>query len=374
MAAEPTTEEKRQMISTIASEFKVPEATAEAYLIASGWHVSGAQRIASMNRLEHLMVNLRFMGRNPIPHGGLLSILLRRGKIEPEHFVGLMLDGYEYLEEVSPHFPHSDFIKAITHPHKLPKDESAWYRIRDSILLGFDQATVNHLFSLTGGRVSEFGEDGTVNEHDDLKDALQRLLKPAIDNIYMESVTLEISAEFLNGFQCDNLMENFRLEEPRKKSAHIEETAQPTEEVFKVYLKGNLIIEPHRGIAVTDLQVGDTIICDIIDPQPVALQVGKMLGIYRRGVWFPAKGKIVELGDSLAGTRKITIRAGHGIYIIARSINSVRIRVSESELDSILRRIEYQRDQAVRSAASVLPVVLVILSLALALTILLQRG
>jgi hypothetical protein len=68
------------------------------------------------------------------------------------------------------------------------------------------------------------------------------------------------------------------------------------------------------------------------------------------------------------------MRAGHGIYIVTRALNSVRVKVSENELDSIMRRIEHQRDEAIRSAASVLPVVLVILGVALALTILLHRG
>lgn len=374
MALEPATEEKQQMLASMASEYGISEATAEACLIAAGWDPVGAQRIASMNRVEYLLVNFRFTGKNPIPHGGLLSILLRRGGSEPVHFVGLVMDGYEYVEQVSPHFPASDFLKAITHPNKLPKDETPWFRLRDAILLNIDPAIISHLFTLTGGKTSELTTDGNVTEHNDLKDALTKLLKPAIDNIYMESITLEISADFQNGFQYDNLMESFGQRGPEEKIKHAEKPPASKDEVFKVYLKGSVIIEPQRGVPVEDLQVGDTIICDIIDSQPVALQVGKMLGIYRRGVWFPAKGKIVELEDSLAGTKRITIRAGHGIYIITRALNSVRIRVSENELESILRRIEHQRDQTVRSAASMLPVVLVILSLALALTILLHRG
>ena len=127
-------------------------------------------------------------------------------------------------------------------------------------------------------------------------------------------------------------------------------------------------------MAISNLGIGDSVVCDIIDTQPIAIQVGKMLGIYRRGVWFPAKGRIVGIEDSQSGMKRISVRAGHGIYIIARALNSVRIKVSENELDSIMRRIEYQHDEAIRSAASVLPVVLLILGMALALTILLHRG
>ncbi len=362
------------MTRTLEQEFGLTSATAEACLIAAGWDLAAAKRVAGMNKVGHLLVNVRFTGKNPIPHGGLISLLLSRDKPEPVFFVGLVLDGYEYVDEVSPHFPASDFIKAIIHPNKVPRDENSWIRLRDSILLNIDSDIINHLFSLTPGKTTELTKSGKMTERDTLKEALSNLLKPAIDNIYMESVKLEISAEFINGFQYDNLMESASVVDTGEEDEDEHKHALSKEEEFKVYLKGAVIIEPQRGVPVEDLEIGDTIICDVIDPQPVALQVGKMLGIYRQGVWFPAKGKIVDLADSLSGTKKITIRAGHGIYIISRALNSVRIRVSENELESIMRRIERQREEAVRSAASMLPVVLVILSLALALTILLHRG
>ena len=375
MGPEPTTEEKQDKITNLAVEFNIPESTAEACLIAASWDEDGARRVARLNRVEYLLVNIRFLGKNPIPHGGLLSLLFYRDSPRPIHFIGLVLDGYDYFEQVSPYHPPHDFIKAIANPNKLPKDEMPWFRVRDSVLLSLEPALIQSLFTFSGEKTTELRKDGRVVEHDPLKDTLMKTIKPAIDNIYMESIHFELSTSFLNGFQYDNLIGQFN-----KEAQKAEETAEPgkpprpIEEVFKVYLKGQFVIDPNRGIAVKDLGTGDTVICDIIDPQPIAIQVGKMLGIYRRGVWFPAKGRIVGIEDSQSGTKRISIRVGHGIYIVARAINSVRIKVSENELDSIMRRIEFQHDEAIRSAASVLPVVLLILGMALALTILLHRG
>ena len=106
----------------------------------------------------------------------------------------------------------------------------------------------------------------------------------------------------------------------------------------------------------------------------MAVEVAKMLGIYKRGVWFPVNARIVEIEEDEVGTTRITMRAGQGIYIIARALSSVRIKVSENELESIMRRVDAKRDEKVRSAVSMLPVILIILGIALALAILLQRG
>ncbi len=86
------------------------------------------------------------------------------------------------------------------------------------------------------------------------------------------------------------------------------------------------------------------------------------------------KGKIQSIEEGLSGTKKITLLAGRGIYILTTALSSVRVKVSENEMDSILRRIEIQREESVRSLVGMLPLAFIILGVALALTILLQRG
>jgi hypothetical protein len=372
---ELASEDKQHLVELIASQFGIPETTAEACLIAGGWDPGAAARIAGLNRVDYLLLNLRFTGKNPLPHGGLVSILLKRGSDKPVYIVGLTLDGYEYIEDVSPHLPAADFIKAITQPAKLQRDNSLWLTLRQSLTFNMNADAVDALFQIGREKVSEVDEYGKISEHDSLKQAVIELVKHAIDDLFMESVKLDVAIDALNGFQYDNLKELFQ-DEPPDTEEETEEGKKPSKpfETFKVYMKGQFIIDPHAGVPVEELNVGDTIICDIIDDSPVACEVGKMLGVYRRGVWFPAKAKIVSIEDTLSGSQKITMRAGHGIYIIAVALNAVRIKVSESELDSIQRRIDYQRDETVRSTLSLLPLALVILGIALALTILLQRG
>jgi hypothetical protein len=364
LADETITEEQQQMVDLIASEFGMSESTARACLIAAGWDAAAAAKVAGLNRVDHLLINLRFMGKNPLPHGGLIAILLRRGSAKPERLIGLTLDGYEYIEDVSPYLPATDFIKSIVQPYKQQRENSPWYTLQQSILLNFSSESIGQLFKLMGdSRVSEFDSDGKLKEQNPLKDAVVRLIHSPIDDHFMESVKLETSIQPLNGFQYDNIKDLFTEESPPSGDA-----------AGTKKLKGQLVIDPHHGIRVEELKEGDTIICDIIDTSPLSVEVGKMLGIYRRGVWFPARGKIISIEDTLSGTKKITMRTGHGIYVVTTALGSVRIKVGENELDSILRRIEYQRDETVRSAMSLLPLALVILGVALALTILLQRG
>lgn len=377
MPFEETTEENAELVESLVSGFGIPKDTAEACLIATGWDIEAAKKVADLNRVQHLLINIRFLGKNPLPHGGLISILLSRGSREPEHIIGLTIDGYEYIDEISPHFPPADFIKAILYPPRRNRGDSTWLSMKQSIVLNLTLEAVEGLFHTGGGEtLVEVGDDGTLKEHDPLKDAVRELLKHLIDELFMESVKIEIAAEFLNGFQHDNLKLLLRDEtgetdeEPEEKESqsHLPDVG------FKVQLRGRLIIDPHQGVLVEDLQVRDTIICDIIDISSIATEVGKMLGAYKRGVWFPIKGKIISIKDGLSGTKRINLIAGRGIYIVTSALSSVRVKVSEKEIDSILRRIEHQREESVRSLLGILPLALIILGIALALTILLQRG
>ncbi len=377
MPIELTTEEKAALVESLTSDFGIPEEAAEACLVAAGWELEAAKKVANLSRVQHLLVSIRFLGRNPLPHGGLISILLARGATEPEHIIGLTIDGYEYIEEISPHFPASDFIKAILYPPKRNRGDSTWLSVKQSIILSLTPEAVEELFSNGGGEtIAEVSDEGTLLEHNPLKDAISELIKHHLDELFMESIKIEIAAEFLNGFQHDNLklllsdetVEKDEDPEEKKPKPHLPDVA------FKVQLRGRLIIDPHQGVPVEDLQVGDTIICDIIDISSIATEVGKMLGAYKRGIWFPINGRIISLKEGLSGTKRIILVAGRGIYIVTSALNSVRIKVSEKEIDSILRRIEHQQEESVRSVLGMLPLALIILGIALALTILLQRG
>ena len=352
MSSELTTEEKRRMVESLASEHGIPEDKAEACLVATDWDVEGAGRIATLNTVDHLLINLRFFGKNPLTHSGLISILLKREVEQPEHIIGLTRDGHEFIDEVSPFYPAPDFMKAILSPPRQVRGNSTWLSLQQSIIYVFNGDSIEEFFSIGDEKVAEFDADGRLQEHTPLKDAVVQLIKPVIDDLFMESTRLEVSTEFLNGFQYNNLKQV-----PQEKAAEPEQE-QPTKqaETFKIYLTGRLIIDPHRGVPVEDLEENDTIV------------------IYNKGVWFPAKGKIVSIEDGLMGAKKIIIRSGPGIYIITSALHSVRVKVSEDEMDSILRRIEHNRDESVRSALGILPIALIILGVALALTILLQRG
>lgn len=377
MPEELTQEEKDKLVQSLASEFGITEDTANACFIAASWDEEAARRVASLNRVQHLLINLRFTGKNPLLHGGIVSILLAHGEPEPEHLLGITIDGTEYIEDISPHFPPIDFIKAILYPPRRSRGHSTWLSLKQSLILNMDSESVEALFSIGGEKTSEVDENGTIQEYDPLKDAVSNLVKPVIDDLFLESIKLEISAEFLNGFQHDNL--KLLLKEKDPEDEGLEETGTEKRqsrkpETFKVRLRGRLIIDPHKGVPVEDLEVGDTIICDIIDISSVAIEVAKMLGAYKRGIWFPIKGKIQSIDEGLSGTRRITLLAGRGIYILTTALSSVRVKVSESEMDSILRRIDIQREESVRSLLGMLPLAFIILGVALALTILLQRG
>jgi hypothetical protein len=373
LSDEEKIDEKQQLIEKLSSEHGIPVETAEACLIAAGWDLDTAVRLAGLNKVEYLLINLRYTGKNPLPHGGLVSILLKEHSNEPEQITGMALDGFEYIEDISPHLPASDFVKAIVNPAKHRRDNSPWLSLRQTILIHLTKDAVTKLFSLSSGKTVEIGPDGKVADKDPLKEAILGIIRPPIDELFMESVRLEASVEFLNGFQHDNLRDIYSTDKLRPEE-DTEAEPKKTPDAFKVHLKGRLVIDAHHGVVVEDLQIGDIIICDIIDPSPVATEVGKMLGVYRNRVWFPAKGKIDSIEDSLSGTKRITMRAGQGIYIVATALSSVRVKASENSLDSILRRIELQRDESVRSALGLLPLALVILGVALALTILLQKG
>ncbi len=374
MSDEEEIDDKQLLVEQLASELAIPAGTAEACLVAAGWDLETAMRLAKLNKVEYLLINLRYKGKNPLPHGGLVSILLKENSEEPEHMVGLALDGYEYIEDISPHLPASDFIKAVVKPAKLQRENSPWLSLKQTILIYLTKEAVTELFSLGSGRTVGVDPDGKVADRTPLKDAVISFIRSPIDELFMESTKLDVSVEFLNGFQYDNLRDIYKKEDPVQEEEERKLVSEKKADNFQVQLKGRLVIDAHHGVVVEDLVVGDIIICDIVDPSVVAVEVGKMLGVYRNNVWFPARGKIVSIEDSLSGTKRITMRAGHGIYIVATALSSVRIKASETSLDSIMRRIEIQRDESVRSALGLLPLALVILGVALALTILLQKG
>ena len=252
MAPDENTDEQKALIATLVSEYGISENSAEACLVATEWDMEGAKRVASLNEFSYLLVNFRFTGKNPIPHGGLVSILLNKSMQEPEFCFGLVLDGYEYLEDVSPYLPEFDFIDAILQPGKFPRDDTPWRKLKSVLYSNLTTDSTTPLFSIETGKVSEVGDKGQIIERDPLRDAVSALIKPGIDDIYVESVKLEIYTNLLNGFQYENLMENFRVDESDDVLAEIPGTTKKSEEFFKVHLMGQFIIDPHHGLVIED--------------------------------------------------------------------------------------------------------------------------
>lgn len=157
---------------------------------------------------------------------------------------------------------------------------------------------------------------------------LQALFASALADALVEKVSIDVDYEFYNTQQFEAIRRNLGLITPQPKKSS-ERAAGEEKERFKIFLKGQFVIDPVNGAAVSDLEIGDSAYCDILDRSEVSLSAARLIGAYKRGLWMPVRGRITEINKAIGERRRIRLKLAQGVYLDVLSFDSLLVRVNE---------------------------------------------
>jgi hypothetical protein len=136
---------------------------------------------------------------------------------------------------------------------------------------------------------------------------------------------------------------------------------------LKVYLKGQFLIDPIEGVLVHELQLNDMVYFELTDRSDVAVTVGRLLGAYKKGLWLPVKGKIIEIQDATGGRKKFRLKAAKGVFIDVLSIGDVKIRTL-----NLSTRERIAKGQELKADTSMIPILIAVSLLAFLIVVLMM--
>ncbi len=172
--------------------------------------------------------------------------------------------------------------------------------------------------------------------------AIHSMIGAALEDFYMKRIEpLEVNCVFYTQLQYDEMLENLGLK-PRVKTEEEKIREEEAKEVFKLYLKGRFTIDPVTGTPVAQLNVGDLVFCEIADRSEVAQSAAHSIGAYKRGLWLPIRGVIIEITQTREDHVRVRLKIGPGMFLDALAFGSLRVRCKPMSIDSQIQEATSQ--------------------------------
>lgn len=184
----------------------------------------------------------------------------------------------------------------------------------------------------------ESGTDVQAN----VLEILHSMICAALEDFYMKRIEpLEVDCVFYTQMQYDEMLETLGLK-PREKTKEEKIREEEASQVFKLYLKGRFTIDPVGGTPVQQLKAGDIVYCEIADRSEVAKSAAHSIGAYKRGLWLPIRGVILEITKSGDDHVRVRLKIGPGMYLDALAFASLRVRCRPLSIDGQIQEATSQ--------------------------------
>ncbi|MFH1675727.1 MAG: hypothetical protein ABIC40_01795 [bacterium] len=302
-----------------------------------------AMPAAQSNRgLTHLLVKIKFIPLRRTGNAGLIFFCVEKGRDSFLILRTLVHIDTEWIENISISESAFDFYSIIKNFLNSVRSASSLYDaqvLKNGFLDKVSPSIFQGLFELGNSQVYTSNDENSpaAGKSQAVTLALTTIINAILPEIFVEKLNFEFDYEFADEPTFDDMREKFELN-PRFSPSKFDRKLDP--ERFKLYLKGQFVIDPVSGVAASNLEPGNEIYVEITDRSDVALAAAKMVGAFKSGLWLPIRGLIVEVHDLIGDRRRFRLRLSPGIYLDVLSFSSILVRNNDLSLTERLERAE----------------------------------
>jgi hypothetical protein len=353
-----------EIVQTLAQELHVSEDLVQSAVSQADGELEKAREILLSILPRYLVIKVKYIISRSDGECGLIYICIERNSPDFRLFRIIVDTSADWIDGIDVRGPVDRFYMVLSerssHPRSVSSVHEAQklqerlmrYLVPSAFARFFDSWNVpkpDFILEKTAGKEEAKSEEkppeaaetpdeslehpgGTAGERkpgpraDSLVDRLRGMFKFALEEItYKRIEELEVDYDFMTSAKYSEILERLGIKPPDKAKARTEAGSEE-KETFRLFLKGRILIDPTGGTPVDELDLGDLVFCDILDRSEVAQSAAQMIGVYKRGLWMPVRGRIKEM-KRLEGDRyRIRIKLATGIYIDTVAFQNLRVR------------------------------------------------
>ena len=295
-------------------------------------------------RLAYLLVKIKFMSLKRTGNGGLIFFCVEKGRDSFLILRTLVVGDTEWVGNINVYEPAFDFYSTIKNFLNTARSGTYLYDaqvLKNGFLDKVNPGNFQGLFELGTPQTDSSGIVGdnssSVGKSPAVTLALTTIIDAILPEIFVEKLNFELDYEFADEATFDGMREKFELN-PKISASRSDRKLDP--ERFKLYLKGQFVIDPVSGVSAGNLEPGNQVYVEITDRSDVALAAAKMVGAFKSGLWLPVRGLVVEIHDLVGERRRFRLRLSPGIYLDVLSYSTILVRNNDLSLTERLEHAE----------------------------------
>lgn len=324
------------ILHSLIEEFNIDSSLAMKAIEQSDGDHDSAREYLLLNYRKYFFMKVRYLEAKIDKGGGLILAAIERnapGFLLLQTMVDSTGDFITAVNIIS----SPEIVNSLFHTFFATNPSASKFNdsnsLYESLLSNVNTAEFNGFFEFAVERKPDLAGNGVTAT---VADFITRIL----EEILYRRVSVDADVEFLNQLEFDAIKSSlgFGSEdeevEQDESSAGAKTKAHPR---FDVALKGHLIIDPINGQNVDDLSAGDPLYVDVVERSDTAVKVATALGFYRKGVWYPARGTILDLKEFEDGRKRFSVALARGVTVNVPAMKSIKVKTN-GEKKKVARR------------------------------------
>lgn len=320
-------------IAALAEELHVSEDLANMVVIESEGELEKARTILQNMMPKYLVIKVRFESPKPAGGSGIILVIIKKDVKKFVLFRAVYDDDRSWADDINVHQPADVFLKLIRNYFSSRPTTSRFFdaeKLRKGLGPLQDIEALQYLFELWDRPKVEVVElPNPTTEFKDPGAILTGLFKKTISDALLDNMEVDLDYDFYTEGQFEAISQMLGLKLTNRTGTQDDESESKSgehESGFKVYLRGQFVIDVINGVTVQQLETGDKVYCEITDKTAVAITVGKMIGAYKRGLWLPIRGTITDIKATSSDRKLITIAVAKGIFVNVLTMDDIKVR------------------------------------------------
>jgi hypothetical protein len=329
-------------ITILAQEMKVSEEVAKVALDEASGVLEKAREILLELLPRYLVLKIKYLSQKTDRGGGLIFICINMRTVEFLKFTTLTYSNRDLLRGVLVQRPAGEFYQFISNyfeEHLTGSHIFDSQKLANDLTAAIQPIDLDFLFTEWDKPKPDvlIVEAGRTQDLTSAPVRLRMLFEKALADISLQRIEAEVDYEFFTSDKFVPLADILGLIIESSARTPVEkEPSKPPEELFKVYLKGHFIIDPVTGTPLEELQIGDFVYCEVVERSEIAVAVGRFIGAFRRGMWLPIRGVIVDIQDMAGDRKKYRLKLTTGVYVDVLSFIGFRVRTGHAHVNRVV--------------------------------------
>jgi len=358
-------------ITALADELHVSEDLVRMAVNESNGVLETARSILQNMLPRYLVVKARFVSPKSSGGSGVIMLIVKRDENQFLMFRTVYDDSRDWAVPVNVRQSPGSFLNIIKNYFKANPASSKVFdaeKLRKGLQPLQDIAALQFIFELWDRpKVDIVNTRDPAATYDDPAAILTVLLQKTLGEALLDSVDVTLDYDFYTEEQFIPIAEILKLKlETKSAGNETEESTENKKPEFQVTLRGQFLIDAINGTPVQNLAIGDQIYCEIIDKTTVAISLGRMIGVYKRGLWLPIKGRITDIESAESTRKSFTVAIARGVYLNVHAMEDLKIRTSGMTIED---RVSHAQEKT--SEVSMIPILVGVALLAFQILILL---